>query len=478
MSDQVRASLEELHTLAKLIKTSVDSIEKIFVAKGQQFPSLDGPLDPQSEAVRMSAEVQQAGNILVAAASQLIATVRPPPVTALVSGFQFHISACLRVAVENHVVEILKAAGPQGLHVRDVAAPTKVNPEKLARVLRTLATHHIFKEVSPDVFTNNAVSSALDTGKPVYAILADPESKYDNTSGLAAAVGHSTDEVMKGAGYLQEVISDPIWSASGDPAKTPFAKAFNVDVPMWEWFESPANSTRLRRFGAAMGSLTHTATVGALTAGFDWAALPKDSLVVDVGGGVGTQTMALAKAFDHLKFIVQDRESVITGSAPGYWKETLPEAIDSGRVSLKAHDFFTPQPVHGPAIFLMRCIIHDWADEYAIKILRQLRDAAAPTTQLVVIDSIISYACPAPENTKSIEGLSGDSFPKPLLPNHGVANAFPILVDMQMMVAINATERTVDQFDKLFEQGGWKLIRVYLADGTVTQGSKLVAVPA
>ncbi len=88
MSDQVRASLEELHTLAKLIKTSVDSIEKIFVAKGQQFPSLDGPLDPQSEAVRMSAEVQQAGNILVAAASQLIATVRPPPVTALVSGFQ------------------------------------------------------------------------------------------------------------------------------------------------------------------------------------------------------------------------------------------------------------------------------------------------------------------------------------------------------------------------------------------------------
>ncbi len=74
---------------------------------------------------------------------------------------------------------------------------------------------------------------------------------------------------MKGAGYLQEVISDPIWSASGDPAKTPFAKAFNVDVPMWEWFESPANSTRLRRFGAAMGSLTHTATVGALTAG-EW----------------------------------------------------------------------------------------------------------------------------------------------------------------------------------------------------------------
>lgn len=43
----------------------------------------------------------------------------------------------------------------------------------LARVLRTLATHHIFREVSPDVFTNNAVSLAMDTGKTIEAILAE-----------------------------------------------------------------------------------------------------------------------------------------------------------------------------------------------------------------------------------------------------------------------------------------------------------------
>jgi hypothetical protein len=39
--------------------------------------------------------------------------------------------------------------------------------------------------------------------------------------------------------------------------------------------------------------------------------------VVDVGGGVGSQTVVLAKAFDHLKFVVQDRASVIQDSAPG-----------------------------------------------------------------------------------------------------------------------------------------------------------------
>ncbi len=50
--------------------------------------------------------------------------------------------------------------------------------------------------------------------------------------------------------------------------------------------------------------------------GFDWNALPRDSLVVDVGGGLGSLTLTLSKAFDHLKFVVQDRESVITESAP------------------------------------------------------------------------------------------------------------------------------------------------------------------
>ena len=33
------------------------------------------------------------------------------------------------------------------------------------RILRLLATNHIFTEVSPDVFANNRLSSVLDTGK-------------------------------------------------------------------------------------------------------------------------------------------------------------------------------------------------------------------------------------------------------------------------------------------------------------------------
>ena len=44
--------------------------------------------------------------------------------------------------------------------------------------------------------------------------------------------------------------------------------------------------------------------------------MPKDSVVVDVAGGVGTQTLSLAKEFDHLKYVVQDRAAVIEEDAP------------------------------------------------------------------------------------------------------------------------------------------------------------------
>jgi hypothetical protein len=36
---------------------------------------------------------------------------------------------------------------------------------------------------------------------------------------------------------------------------------------------------------------------------------------VDVAGGVGSQSMILAKAFTHLKLVVQDRQAIIVEDA-------------------------------------------------------------------------------------------------------------------------------------------------------------------
>jgi len=46
-------------------------------------------------------------------------------------------------------------------------------------------------------------------------------------------------------------------------------------------------------------------------AGYDWGRLPESSLVVDVGGGLGSQSLLLAKHHSQLRFVVQDREAVV-----------------------------------------------------------------------------------------------------------------------------------------------------------------------
>ena len=46
-------------------------------------------------------------------------------------------------------------------------------------------------------------------------------------------------------------------------------------------------------------------------AGVDWSALGDNALVVDVGGGIGAQSLTLSKNCPNLRFIVQDREAVM-----------------------------------------------------------------------------------------------------------------------------------------------------------------------
>ncbi|KAJ7220901.1 hypothetical protein GGX14DRAFT_354560 [Mycena pura] len=180
--------LQTLRCLARIINESLDTMENAYSHAGQAIPTLDAPFDPENpaEAVRQEPAVATAILDIMAAASQMSATVCSPAAAVLnaAQAVCFHISSCLRAASELNVVEILREAGPQvscwlirkmypvllepvgGRHVNQIATPSKADPALLARILRLLATHHIFSEVSPNVFANNRISSALDKGKP------------------------------------------------------------------------------------------------------------------------------------------------------------------------------------------------------------------------------------------------------------------------------------------------------------------------
>ncbi|KIL63447.1 hypothetical protein M378DRAFT_1047277 [Amanita muscaria Koide BX008] len=445
--------MSQIRQLLDLLSKNVDALEKESAADGTKLPTLDEPFNPASESFRSNPVAAEAACIIRAAAVQLDAILAPPPMALSNMFGGFMGSAALRMCTESHVTEILREAGTEGLHVNEIAVKTGVDAQKLARCLRYLATRHVYKELAPDVFTNNRISSILDTGKSSKEIIDDPANKYDNTNGVGAWTSMALDDHFKSAAYHWEVERDPNNAGSGDPKACSFAQTVANGQTHWEHMARPENAYRRKRFDLVMrfGSRFPQAILSA----FDWKSLPENALVVDVGGGVGTGSMILAREFPNFRFVVQDISPVEQGLQ--IWKKEMPDALESGRVKFEAHDFFTPQPKTAASVFLVKRVLHDWSDEYSSKILKQLRDVATPETRLIIIDSILPYACHS-----STDQLASQEAPAPLLPNWGIVNSTVYQLDLTMMMLFNGQERTVAQFDRLLKSAGWQIKNIHL----------------
>ncbi|KAJ8502698.1 hypothetical protein ONZ45_g11512 [Pleurotus djamor] len=475
MSSQVSV----LRQLSDLISKSVSQIDGTFEKAGLAYPSLDAPFNPTSpaEALVMSPDLLLANQLIVAACAQLSATIGSPASALfdLTSGSQ--VTGAFRAVVETNTVEILRGH-PEGLHVKQISEANGIAQNKLARILRLLCTFHLFREVSPNVFSNNRISSLLDTGKSVDAIKADPINKHTNSPGLAAGFEHMTNTPSKGAANLKEVLTHPKLGPSELPEDAAVPFALNYPKPVWEWFEEPENEAELKKFTMAMATMGKMEPPNAILGGFKWGDLPAGATIVDVGGGLGHNTLSIAKEHRHLKCVVQDRAAVIE-QAKVFWQENLPEALTDGTIQLQAHDFFAPQPVKNADVYWARAIVHDWGKSKAVEILSHLRAAAKPETKLVIIERIIPYACLPDEEIKKlsqeIPGSELPQAPQPLLPNFGRAGASPYLADVHLLIAMNGEERTLASMVDLAASAGWKIIEVIKLPGSMN--SHIVAVP-
>ncbi|KAJ7803672.1 O-methyltransferase, partial [Mycena olivaceomarginata] len=432
------------------------------------LPSLDQPFDENdpAEALRRHPAVSAAANNIMAAAAQMSAVVCDPRRGAVNAANSFHLSSCLLAASEFNVVEILREAGPEGANATDIAAFSGVDPGLMARILRLLATHHIFQELSPEVFTNNKISSALDKGRPAKALHSNKQDRLIGSSGVAAMAEHTADLAGKSAAYLVESMTSP-----NQNLKLPFNVAFETAESMWGWMQESQNRYPVSR--RAPSPLCGFSFLK-YHIGYDWSQLPAGSKIVDVGGGIGHVSLTIAKHYPHLRVVNQDLSQPIEISK-AHWRETFPEHLDRQMVEFQVHDFFAAQPVKDAAVFLLRYILHDWTDEQAMVLLRSLRAAALPTTHLVIAEKIISFASRV-DRKSDIPGASRPTAEAPLLPNWGPAMADLYFYDLTMHVLLGGVERTLDGFREMLAKSGWQLVKVHYSPACLPL-SHLVATP-
>jgi hypothetical protein len=84
-------ALAELKALGNIIQSSIEQIEAIVSANSFIFPSPDSTFSPESDAAHKHPAIQSATSLITSAASQLLARVRPAPLSVLDASTQVNL---------------------------------------------------------------------------------------------------------------------------------------------------------------------------------------------------------------------------------------------------------------------------------------------------------------------------------------------------------------------------------------------------
>jgi hypothetical protein len=147
-------------------------------------------------------------------------------------------------------------------------------------------------------------------------------------------------------------------------------------------------------------------------------------VLVDVGGGNGEVITSILNRYPTVRGVLFDQPSVIQRHGPN--------VEPTGRCTATAGNFFEAVP-QGADAYLLRHIIHDWDDDKSIAILRNCRAAMGNNGKLLVVEGIVP-----PGNEPSVSKF----------------------FDLAMMVLPGGTERTEDEYRRLFNASDFSLKRI------------------
>ena len=199
---------------------------------------------------------------------------------------------------------------------------------------------------------------------------------------------------------------------------------------MFEWFSEHPEDERL--FSESMSTFSGV-EIGSILSSYDFS---RHSRVADVGGAHGDLLEAVLRAHPHVTGTLFDVASVIERAAT----IARAEGLDR-RWSLVAGDFFESVP-SGNDLYILKHILHDWDDEHALRILRNVESAMPRGGRLLVAE----------------QGIA-----PPGVPNPGK------LLDVVMLSLLeNGRERSAEDFAALMARAGLELELVTPTPGPIT----------
>jgi hypothetical protein len=297
-------------------------------------------------------------------------------------------SRALAIAAELELADLL-ADGSLGIDV--LAERSKTHAASLFRLMRALESIGVFTQIEPRVFSNTPASTLLRRNVPgsqwafVRTILSTGFGQYDSWAEILHSIqtGRTGLEKLYGCGPWEFFTTRPeIWSIFNDAMR-------------------------------AASSAISPAVAGA----YDWSRFP---VIADIGGGIGSQLVAILDAHSSVQGILFDAEPVVA------------QAVPHDRMKRVGGDFFKNVPA-GADAYTMRWIIHDWPDQQSVAILSKIRSAVKPESRLVLIEEII------PETPE----LSWAKW-----------------LDLHMLVVAGGRERTAAEYKDLYARSGFDLEQI------------------
>lgn len=288
-------------------------------------------------------------------------------------------------------------------NAEELAAETDSHAPSLFRMMRLLTSLGVFSRDTENRFSLTPLSECLLSNRP------------DSLRDFAVMMGHK--------GHWR-VYEETLYSIQ--TGKMASEKVYQM--PLWEYFAQ--NEEVAQIFDKAMTSFT-SGIAPAIATSYDFS---KFETLADIGGGHGILLAEILRTHQNLKGVLFDQPYVVAGA-----KDRFENAGLGDRCELVGGNFFESVP-KGCDAYLMKHIIHDWDDELASKLLTNCRDAMEVGATLLLIEMVV------------------DETDEP---------SFAKILDIEMLTMPGGKERTEKEYAELFENCGFKLLKVHATPSPV-----------